>query len=111
MVSSLFRIHYIVIVAVVGSLFGAILMMLIGAYHVILAFGVALGVGEGLFTLGSMSEATGLILESIDNFLLGFILVYFAYSMYFLVTLPEERRRLGQVKMPSALQVANLDEM
>ena len=111
MLSSLFRIHYIAIVAVVGSLFGAILMMLIGGYHVILAFGVALGIGEGLFTPGSMSEATGLVLESIDNFLLGFILIYFAYSMYFLVTLPEERRQLGHVKMPSALQVANLDEM
>ena len=111
MLSTLFRIHYVAIIAVAGSLFGAVLMMLIGAYHVTLAFAVALGIGEGLFTLGSTSEATGLVLESIDNFLLGFILLYFAYSMYFLVMLPEERRQLGQVKMPSALKVANLDEM
>ena len=111
MLSSLFRIHYIAILAVVGSLFGSVLMMLIGVYHVIRAFGTALGIGEGLFTLGDTNAAVGLVLESVDNFLLGFILLYFAYSLYFLVTLPEERRRLGQVKMPSALQVANLDEM
>ncbi len=111
MLSRLFRIHYIAVVAVVGSLFGSVLMMFIGAYHVLLSFVVALGIGEGLFTLGSTTEATGLILESIDNFLLGFILLYFAYSMYYLVTLPEDRRRLGQVRMPSALRVANLDEM
>jgi len=111
MLGRLFGIHYIAIVAVVGSLFGAILMMLIGAYHVILAFGVALGIGEGLFTVGDTNEATGLILESVDSFLLGFVLLYFAYSLYFLVTIPEERRLLGQVRMPSALKVANLDEM
>jgi uncharacterized membrane protein YqhA len=111
MLSTLFRIHYVAIVAVIGSLFGAILMMFIGGYHVVLAFATALGIGEGLFTLGSTTEATGLILESIDNFLLGFILLYFAYSMYYLVTLPKERRKLGQVKMPSALKVESLDEM
>ncbi len=111
MLSTLFRIHYVAILAVIGSLFAAVLMMLIGGYHVILAFATAFGFGEGLFTLGNMSEATGLVLESIDNFLLWFILLYFAYSMYFLVTLPEERRKLGQVKMPSALKVESLDEM
>ena len=111
MLSTLFRIHYVAIFAVIGSLFAAVLMMLIGGYHVILAFATAFGFGEGLFTLGNMSEATGLVLESIDNFLLGFILLYFAYSMYFLVTLPDERRKLGQVKMPSALKVESLDEM
>ncbi len=111
MLSSLFRIHYIAIVAVVGSLFGAVLMMLIGSYHVVLAIMTGLGFGQGLFTFGNTSEAVGLIPESVDNFLLGFILLYFAYSMYFLITLPEERRHLGQVKMPSALRVANLDEM
>ena len=109
--TTLFRIHYVAIVAVIGSLLGAILMMFIGGYNVVLAFVAALGIGEGLFTLGSTTEATGLILESIDNFLLGFILLYFAYSMYFLVTLPEERRKLGQVKIPSALRVESLDEM
>ncbi|MFV1858560.1 MAG: YqhA family protein [Anaerolineales bacterium] len=111
MVSTLFRIHYVAIIAVVGSLFGAVLMTLIGAYQVILAFIAALGIRQGLFTLGDTSQAVGLILESVDSFLLGFILLYFAYSMYFLVTLPEERRQLGRVKMPSALKVANLDEM
>ena len=111
MLSTLFRIHYVAIFAVIGSLFAAVLMMLIGGYHVILAFATAFGFGEGLFTLGNMSEATGLVLESVDNFLLGFILLYFAYSMYFLVTLPAERRKLGQVKIPSGLKVESLDEM
>ncbi|TDI84014.1 MAG: hypothetical protein E2O74_05720 [Chloroflexi bacterium] len=111
MLSTLFRIHYIAIIAVVGSLFGAVLMMLIGSYHVVLAFMTGLGIGQGLFTFGNTSEGVGLILESVDNFLLGFILLYFAYSMYFLIMLPEERRHLGRVKMPSALRVANLDEM
>ena len=85
--------------------------MLIGAYHVVLAFVTALGIGEGLLTLGSTTEATGFILESIDNFLLGFILLYFAYSMYYLVAVPGERRELGQVKIPSGLKVESLDEM
>jgi len=107
----LFRIHLIAILAVIGSLFGAVLMMLIGTYHVVLAFVTAFGIGEGLLTLGSTTEATGFILESIDNFLLGFILLYFAYSMYYLVAVPGERRELGQVKIPSGLKVESLDEM
>ena len=111
MLTSVFRMHYIAVVAVIGSLFGAVLMMLIGAYHVVLAFVTALGIGEGSLTLGSTTEATGLILESIDNFLRGFILLYFAYSMYYLVTLPGERQKLGQVKAPSGLRVETLDEM
>lgn len=111
MLSRLFSIHFVAILAVIGSLFGAVLMMFIGIYHVILAFIVALGIEEGVTLLSSTDQAVGLILESIDNFLLGFILLYFAYSLYFLVTLPEERRKLGYVKMPTALQVANLDEM
>ena len=82
MLSSLFRIHYIAILAVVGSLFGSVLMMVIGVYHVLKAFGTAFGIGEGPFTFGSTNEATGLVLESIDNFLLGLILLYFAYSLY-----------------------------
>lgn len=111
MISTLFRIHYVAILAVIGSLFGAILMTLIGGYQVILAFVAALEIGQGSFIRGDTSQAVGLILESVDSFLLGFILLYFAYSMYFLVTLPEERRQLGRVKMPPALKVANLDEM
>ena len=111
MLTTVFRIHYVAIVAVIGSLFGAILMMVIGAYHVVLAYVVAAGFSEGLFTIGDTSEAVGLILESMDNFLLGFILLYFAYTLYFLVTLPEERRHLGRVKMPTGLQVTSLDEM
>ncbi len=43
MLSTLFRIHYVAIIAVIGSLLGSVLMMLIGGYHVILAFVTGLG--------------------------------------------------------------------
>ena len=52
------------------------------------------------------------IIESLDNFLLGFVLLYFAYSTYFLFVAkdntPETR---DKVDMPQWLKVEDLGHM
>ena len=112
MFRSLFNLHYVSILAVIGSFLGSVLMFLIGIVHVIEAFLLFFGLEYAHVPGKENVEAVATILESFDNFLLGFILLYFAYSLFFLTTFPEKRERwFGQVSMPPALEVASLGEM
>ena len=112
MIRFAFRLHYIVLIAVIGSLLGSLLMFLIGGFNVIEAFLLFFRLSHPIMPGKESLEATAAVLEALDNFLLGFVLLYFAYSLYFLGTYPEERaKRLGEIKMPPALEVASLGEM
>jgi uncharacterized membrane protein YqhA len=112
MLGKLFAIRYITLLIIIGSLLASLLVLVIATYHVGEAFVVFFGLGHETFAGEESAEAVALILESLDNYLLGFILLYFAYSMYFLASDPEGRERFwGKVRMPPGLQVASLGEM
>ncbi len=112
MLKYLFKIHYLALLAVIGALFGSLLMLLVGAYEVIEAFLVIFGLTESTVPGKETVEATAIILSSLDSFLLGFILLYFAYNLFYLITFPEEREnRFGKIKMPPGLKVETLGEM
>lgn len=104
-----FQIRYMAIIAVVASLAGAFLLFLIGGFHTIEAFGMALGLQEGH---GGTQTAVVQIIESLDNFLLGFVLLYFAYSTYFLFIAKEASEEArDKINMPIWLQVDDLGHM
>jgi len=112
MLRTIFKIHFMALLAVIGSLFGSLLLFLIGAYEVVEAFLLFFGFGHPSVPGEEITEATATILSSLDSFLLGFVLLYFAYNLFFLLTDPEQRDdRFGPIKMPPALQVESLDKM
>jgi len=78
-----FRIRYMVIIAVVHALGGALLLFLVGGFRTIEAFLIVLGLKDAIGQENSQT-AVIFIIESLDNFLLGFVLLYFAYRTYFL---------------------------
>ena len=112
MLRAIFRIHFMSVLAVIGSLLGSLLLFLIGAYEVYEAFLLFFGLGHPSMPGQEITEATATILSSLDSFLLGFVLLYFAYNLFFLLTDPEQReKRFGPIKMPPALHVESLDKM
>ena len=112
MLRAIFKIHFMALLAIIGSLLGSLLLFLIGVYEVFEAFLLFFGFGHPSVPGQEITEATATILSSLDSFLLGFVLLYFAYNLFFLLTFPEQReKRFGPIKMPPALHVESLDKM
>jgi len=112
MLGNFFRIHYMAGLAVIGSLFGSLLMFLIGAYEIFEAFLLFFRLGHPIIPGNENVEAVATVLSALDSFLLGFVLLYFAYNLYFLLTFPEKReKRFGPIRMPPALEVESLGQM
>lgn len=106
-----FRVRYVAVIAVIAALAGALLLFLIGGFHTLEAFAIASGFKE---TIGhdNMQTAVVQIIESLDNFLLGFVLLYFAYSTYFLFVAKENTPETrAKVDMPEWLKVEDLGHM
>jgi uncharacterized membrane protein YqhA len=100
------------ILAVIGSLFGSLLMFLIGVWEIIEAFLLFFGIGHPTIPGKELVESTATVLSALDSFLLGFVLLYFAYNLYFLLTFPEKREeRFGNIRMPPGLHVETLGQM
>ena len=112
MLRAIFKIHFMALLAIIGSLLGSLLLFLIGAYEVYEALLLFFGFRHPYVPGGEITEATATVLSSLDSFLLGFVLLYFAYNLFFLLTFPEQREdRFGPIKMPPALHVESLDKM
>ncbi len=112
MLRTIFKIHFMALLAVIGSLLGSLLLFIVGAYEVYEAFLLFFGFGHPSVPGQEITEATATILSSLDSFLLGFVLLYFAYNLFYLLTFPEQREdRFGPIRMPPALHVESLDQM
>ncbi|NJP07146.1 MAG: YqhA family protein [Chloroflexaceae bacterium] len=107
-----FRVRYMTILAVLGGLVGSFLMFLIGSWHIIEAFILFLGLHAPKIAGNEAGEAIIKVIEALDNFLLALVLLYMAYSIYFLFLQDkqshETRTALG---MPAWMHVTNLGEM
>lgn len=112
MLKSFFRIRYMTILAVISSLAGAALLLLIGTFTVVEAFLLFFRMIAPYVPGNESREAVISVIESLDNFLLAFVLIYFAYSIYFLFIRdePTEDDR-EKVFMPAWLQVEDLGHM
>lgn len=98
-------VRYLNIVAVISMLVGAAVMLFLGAYHVYKAIHVIFATENPI-----VNESVVFIVESLDNFILAFILYYFSYSVYFLFLASEDE--LGAAnQMPDWLKVHSLGEM
>jgi uncharacterized membrane protein YqhA len=112
MIKAFFRIRYMTILAVIVGMLGAALLLLIGTFAVVEAFGLFFGLIAPHVPDNESREAVVQVIESLDNFLLAFVLIYFAYSTYFLFIRDEpteqDREKVG---MPAWLQVEDLGHM
>ena len=104
-----FRLHFMAILAVIGSLVGSLLMFLIGGWEIIEAFLLFFRIQHPTVPGMEIVEAVATVLSALDNFLLGIILLYFAYNLTFLLTFPGDREKhFGTIQMPPGLHVETL---
>ena len=112
MLTAFFRIRWMSVLAVVAALCGALLLFVLGSLATIDAFAIVLGLKEAHLAGGPALEATVKLLEALDQFLFGLVLVYFAYSIYFLFLAREyEEDTDVHIQMPDWLQVQSLGQM
>lgn len=111
---ALFQIRYISLVAVVSSLLGAFLMFVVGAVRTVQALLVFFGLRAAEFhelevDLGL--ETTIRLVESLDSFLFGFVLLYFGFGMYSLFVIPDSGESEKRIKVAPWLEVNSLGQM
>ena len=112
MLTAFFKIRYMTILAVISALLGAALLLMIGTFHVWEAFLLFFGFHEPYVAGNEATEAVVGVIESLDNFLLAFVLIYFVYSIYFLFVCDEASAEEQQkVDILSWLRVEDLGHM
>ena len=82
MINAFFAIRFVSILVVIGSLFGALLMMLTGFSETLAAYQLFFGLKETHMTGGVNLEITVRLLSALDQFLFGLVLLNIAYSVY-----------------------------
>ena len=112
---TVFRARGVSVIAVIFSAIGAVLMFIMGSVTTVQAIGVYFGSGEvDAFSSEAAVDATVEIVGSLDQFLLGLVLLLFAYGVYRLFVVEnaeawEEKRR--QIKAPDWLGVTTVSEL
>lgn len=111
----LHRFRFLSWVAIISSLVGSFLMLIIGAIKTYKAFiAVFFGVipKESLSHLKSADIATTYLIKSLDAFLIAFVLFIFAYGVYSLFISykkePSENDVLKWIKTPSISHLKNV---
>ena len=102
-----FGVRYLFVVAVVSLLVGTAVMLFIGAYEVYEAVHAVIAPHNP-----EVNESMLYVVESLDTFIIAFILLYFAYSVYFLTLAPgKDSEKAEDIPMPEWLKVQSLGEM
>lgn len=106
--------RYISIIAVFCSLLGSVLMFLIGIYRTYRAYAYFFNLDVASSQLGREKLgglATGTLIESVDAFLIGLILLIFGYGIYSLFVReiePEEKVALHWLEIKSITKLKTL---
>jgi len=111
MLKAFFSIRYMTVLVVIATLLGSLLLFLLGGLNTLQAFALFLGLKAPSSSSGSAGhEAVVAIVESLDNFLLGFALIYMSYSTYYLFVYREQEEE-ERITMPEWLKVEDLGQM
>lgn len=112
---TIFRARYLSVIAVIFGAIGAVLMFVIGAVTTIDAVVTYLGGHkENAFSSDAALEATVELVSSLDQFLLGLVLLVFAYGVYSLWVVAdtsawaEERTR---IHVPDWISVTSVTDL
>ena len=110
MLKAFFSIRYMTVLVVIATLLGSLLLFLLGGLNTLQAFALFLGLKAPSGNAVSGHEAVVAIVESLDNFLLGFALIYMSYSTYYLFVYREQEEE-ERIPMPEWLKVEDLGQM
>ena len=107
--NAIFGVRYVSILSVVAALFGAVLMFLVGSAETLEAGLVFLGIEQPQLARDPKLEVTVKVLTALDSFLFGLVLLYFAYSIFFLFI--KQDTSGAHVPIPEWLKVQDLGQM
>lgn len=104
--------RFFTLVAVLASLGGALLMFYIGAENTLAAFSQQLGAEPSSLEGLPEDEATVIsLMVALDNFLIGVVLLFFAYGVYGLFVRPDfNSRDLGLPEWMHVEQIGQLKQ-
>jgi uncharacterized membrane protein YqhA len=100
--------RFLTMIAVFGSLAGAVLMFFLGILNIYAAFRYGFqtsGESEQMFGTSAIIR----VIESLDRFLIAIVLLYFAYGVYSLFIHPEEREEA--LALPAWLRVRQIGQL
>jgi len=106
--------RFLTAAAVLGSLAGSVLMFYVGLANIWEAFRDGLPLGGGSDHEGSLGTAAVIgVIEALDRFLIGIVLLYFAYGVYSLFIHPEQGPEEAEqaVALPVWLRVRQIGQL
>jgi uncharacterized membrane protein YqhA len=100
--------RFLALVAVVGSLAGSVLMFILGAANIYMAFHYGLASPmEGTASFGP--RAVIKVIEGLDRFLIAIVLLYFTYGVYSLFIHPDEPEE--SLALPAWLRISQIGQL
>ena len=109
---TIFRTRYVSVIAVIFGAIGAVLMFVIGAVttvdSVVTYFG---GHEDAAFSSDAALAATVEVVSALDQFLLGLVLLVFAFGVYSLWIMPETAEGGSSIKPPSWIKVTSVTDL
>ena len=109
---TIFRTRYVSIVAVIFGAIGAVLMFVIGAVTTVDAVLTYLGGhDQAAFSSDAALAATVEIVSSLDQFLLGLVLLVFAFGVYSLWIATDTAPESSRVDAPEWIKVTSITDL
>lgn len=109
---AIFRTRYVSVVAVVFGAIGAVLMFIIGAVttidSVVTYFG---GHEDAALSNAAALAATVEIVSALDQFLLGLVLLVFAFGVHSLWIMPDTAEEDSKIRAPSWIKVTSVTDL
>lgn len=105
-----FPFRILLVVAVAASMFGAVLMFLLGVKKTILAYGIFLGHLTAPLKNGAKADnaSIALLIQSIDAFMIGMVFIIFAYGI---TTLFIRRIQVPKDNVFSWVRITNINQL
>jgi uncharacterized membrane protein YqhA len=113
LLSAVFNLRYVAVLAVIAPFFGAVLMLLLGTKDTVEAYLIFFGLEEPEGTVAAGEAAMIKLVASIDHFLFAAILMIFAVGLYalFFRSTSQSAGKDGHQKTPSWKHLKNMGGM
>jgi uncharacterized membrane protein YqhA len=112
MMETIFRTRYLSVIAVIFGAIGAVLMFIIGAVttvdSVVTYFG---GHDDAAFSSDAALAATVEIVSALDQFLLGLVLLVFAFGVYSLWIMTDSAEEASKIRAPDWIKVTSVTDL
>ena len=109
---TIFRTRYLSVIAVIFGAIGAVLMFIIGAVttvdSVVTYFG---GHDNAAFSSDAALAATVEIVSALDQFLLGLVLLVFAFGVYSLWIVTDSAEEASEIRTPDWIKVTSVTDL